>query len=67
MAARISSASRKHKRLQQILERADCKKVRFHDLRNTFATMSLEHGMDRTTVQKYYDEVRAEMAAYADT
>ncbi len=34
------------KRLQLILERAGCKKVRFHDLRHTFSTMALENGMD---------------------
>lgn len=38
------------KRLQLILERAGCKKVRFHDLRHTFATMVLEHGMDVKTL-----------------
>ena len=34
------------KRLQLILERAGCPKVRFHDLRHTFSTMALENGMD---------------------
>lgn len=47
------------KRLQQILERADCKKVRFHDLRHTFATMSLEHGMDVKTLSAIIGHVSA--------
>ena len=34
------------RRLQIILERAGCKRIRFHDLRHTFATLSLENGMD---------------------
>ena len=34
------------RRLQIILERAGCKRIRFHDLRHTFATLSLESGMD---------------------
>ena len=38
------------KRFQQIMERADCKKVRFHDLRHAFATMPLEHGMEVKTL-----------------
>lgn len=38
------------KRLQHILERAGCPKVRFHDLQHTFSTMALENGMDIKTL-----------------
>ena len=38
------------KRLSTILNRAECKHIRFHDLRHTFATASLEHGMDVKTL-----------------
>ena len=38
------------KRLQTVLERAGCKRVRFHDLRHTFCAASLEHGMDIKTL-----------------
>jgi len=33
-----------------VLERAGCKKVQFHDLRYTFATTALEHGMGTKTL-----------------
>ena len=38
------------KKLSTILKRAECKHIRFHDLRHTFATASLEHGMDVKTL-----------------
>lgn len=47
------------KRLQIILERAECKRVRFHDLRHTFSTMALEHGMDIKTLSATIGHVSA--------
>jgi len=38
------------KRLQTILKRTECKKIRFHDLRHAFSTAALEHGMDVKTL-----------------
>ena len=47
------------RRLQIILERAGCKRIRFHDLRHTFATMSLESGMDVKTLSAMLGHVSA--------
>ena len=47
------------RRLQIILERAGCKKIRFHDLRHTFATLSLENGMDVKTLSAMLGHVSA--------
>ena len=47
------------RRLQCILERAGCKHIRFHDLRHTFATLSLENGMDVKTLSAMLGHVSA--------
>lgn len=47
------------KKLTAILERADCKHVRFHDLRHTFATSALAHGMDVKTLSAAIGHVSA--------
>ena len=47
-------------RFQTILARAKCKKVRFHDLRHTFATMAIENGMDIKTLSAMIGHVSAE-------
>ncbi len=49
-----------YRRFQLILERAKCKKVRFHDLRHTFATMAIENGMDVKTLSAMIGHVSAE-------
>ncbi|BDF68144.1 hypothetical protein CE91St43_21160 [Oscillospiraceae bacterium] len=47
------------RRLQIILERAGCKMIRFHDLRHTFATLSLENDMDVKTLSAMLGHVSA--------
>ena len=49
-----------YKRFQIMLKRANCKKVRFHDLRHTFATMALENGIDIKTLSAMIGHVSAE-------
>lgn len=41
------------KRLQQILERADCKKVRFHDLRHSCASLLLANDVPLKQIQEW--------------
>ena len=53
------------RRLQIILERAGCKRIRFHDLRHTFATLSLESGMDVKTLSAMLGHVSAAPPCWA--
>lgn len=45
--------------MKRTLERAGCKNVRFHDLRHTFATTALEHGMDVKTLSASIGHISA--------
>lgn len=45
--------------MKRTLERAGCKVVRFHDLRHTFATTALEHGMDVKTLSASIGHISA--------
>ena len=49
-----------YSKMQLVLERAECKRIRFHDLRHTFATMALEHGMDIKTLSAMIGHISAE-------
>ena len=47
-------------RFQLILECSHCKKVRFHDLQQTFAAMALENGMDIKTLSVMIGHISSE-------
>ena len=49
-----------YKRFQLLLERSGCKKIRFHDLRHTFATMALENGMNVKVLSDMIGHISAE-------
>ena len=46
--------------LDRTLKRAECKHVRFHDLRHTFATNALANGMDIKTLSAIIGHISAE-------
>ena len=45
--------------LQRVLKRAGLPRIRFHDLRHTFATMALQNGVDVKTVSSMLDHYSA--------
>ena len=45
------------KKIRKVLERADCKRIRFHDLRHTFATTALANGMNIKTLSQVIGHV----------
>ena len=51
-----------YSKMQLVLERAGCKKVRFHDLRHTFATTAIENGMDVKTLSEIMGHVSSKTA-----
>lgn len=46
----ILEPSSQRRRLERILDRCGMEKIRFHDLRHTFATLSLQNGVDVKTL-----------------
>ena len=46
-------------RLHRLLDHAGCERVRFHDLRHTFATLALENSMDVKTLSAMLGHVSA--------
>ena len=49
-----------YKKMQLVLERSGCKKIRFHDLRHTFATTALANGMDVKTLSAMIGHVSSQ-------